>query len=246
MLFIVPDDQDETLDIPNLGDSDSPSGRKAVLDDAETTISTKKVDLDLDDAPFLEEEEEEEELLEEEQFELPTELGDSKDKKGLKDLLKNKFVLIGGASVLALALAAFFFLGGDSKPEEPVEEPVQVEEEQPAQEVVTEEVPEEVPGEVLVKLDPFLVEQRDAEGNLRFLEISLVFSTPEQMLADNLTRETPTVRYALFYYLRSKDLSILTDQNNVDNLKNELLSVVNQYMVTGQFETLLFEQYLVK
>lgn len=247
MLFIVPDDSDETLDLPAQGaDDEDLSGAKAVLDDAETTKSTQKVDLDLDDAPFLEEEEEEEELLEEEEFKLPTEIDEKKDKKSVLDLLKNKFVIIGGGSVFALILIAFFFLGGDDKPEEPIVEEEIVVEEMIEEEVVVEEEIIAEPGEILVKLDPFLVEQRDTEGTIRFLEISLVFSTQEQMLANNLTRETPTVRYALFYYLRSKDLSILTDQKNVDSLKTELLSVTNQYMVTGQFETLLFEQYLVK
>ncbi|MBU1248583.1 MAG: flagellar basal body-associated FliL family protein [Proteobacteria bacterium] len=247
MLFIVPDEPDETLAPGTESASLDPgAARKAQLDDSETTKSTKKVDLDLDDAPFLEEEEEEEELLEEEEFQLPSATSAPKEKKELPAILKNKFLYIGLFAMLLLGGAAFFLLSGDSTqppvaqapaPEEPV-----------APEVVAEEAPavEPAPGETLIKLDPFLIEQHDAADTLRFLEISLVYSTTNPSLADNLVRETPTVRYALFYYMKSKDLAFLTDQANVDNLKLELLNVTNQYMVQGEFETLLFEQYLVK
>lgn len=252
MLFIVPDEPDETLDAPTGGGAtlDPGSARKAQLDEAETTKGTQKVDLDLDDAPFLEEEEEEEELLEEEeQFELPGADKPPKEKKELPAILRNKFLYMGIAAVLLLGLAAFFLLGGEDAPPPPpvAEQPTPEPEPEPTVEQAPQPEPEpEVPGEMLVRLDPFIIEQRDQQGELRFLEISLVFSTTNPDLADNLTRETPTVRYALFYYLRSKDLAFLTDQENVDNLKKELLSVANQYMVNGQFETLLFDQYLVK
>ena len=60
MVLLVPDDADEiTEDVTD----DSTSGQpKAQLDDSEASKATQKVDLDLDDAPFLEDEEEEEEI----------------------------------------------------------------------------------------------------------------------------------------------------------------------------------------
>ncbi len=244
MLFIVADEPDETLEAQE-GEGaslDTATARKAQLDDAETSKVTQKVDLDLDDAPFLEEDEDEEELLEEEQFELPSDAASPKEKKSPLDLLRNKFVLGGAAVAVLIVGVIFFLLTGDDAPDTVAKQPI-------AQPVETpEETIEEVadPGQMLVKLDPFIIEQRDATGALRFLEISLVFSTTDPNIAQNLTRETHTVRYALFYYMKNKDLSFLTDQENVDNLKKELLSVTNQYMVAGEFETLLFEQYLVK
>ncbi|MGE4505557.1 MAG: flagellar basal body-associated protein FliL [Desulfovibrionaceae bacterium] len=250
MLFIVPDEPDETLETPAGGASLDPgSSRKAQLDDSETTRGTQKVDLDLDDAPFLEDEEEEEELIEEEAPPaLPLSPPEPKPKRALPPILKNKFLWIGVAAVLLLGGGAWFLLSGGDAPPEPAAEQAPAPEPEPAAELppAEAELPPAAPGELLVKLDPFLIEQRDSQGKLRFLEVSLVFSTTDPMLADNLTRETPTVRYALFYYLRSKDLAFLTNQENVDNLTTELLSVTNQYMVNGQFETLLFDQYLVK
>ncbi len=243
MLFIVADEPDETLETKKGEDAspDNATARKAQLDDTETSKAIQKVDLDLDDAPFLEEDDDEEELLEEEQFELPSDGTGSKEKKDPLDLLRNKFVFGGAAAAMLIIIGALFFLlSGDNAPAPPVVE-------QPVVEQPTAEMEEPVdPGQMLVRLDPFIIEQRDATGTLRFLEISLVFSTTDPNIAQNLSRETPTVRYALFYYMKNKNLEFLTDQENVDNLKKELLSVTNQYMVAGEFETLLFEQYLVK
>ncbi|MEF2145008.1 MAG: flagellar basal body-associated FliL family protein [Desulfovibrionaceae bacterium] len=249
MVFLVPDEQDETLEIPQNGeDSSSPSGLKAQLDDAETSRATQKVDLDLDDAPFLEEEEEEEEEILVEAPPPPLEEPSDKEKP-VPFWKQKKFVILGAGSVFFLILLLAYFLWFAKKEPEPPTQPEtsateQPVEEKPAQAVVPEEVAP--PGESLVRLDPFIIEQRDVEGELRFLEISVVFATPEIRLAENLTRETPTVRYALYYYIKNKDLQFLTDEDNTDQLKKELLSVVNQYMTAGQFETILFEKYLVR
>jgi|GEM_PF-370775 flagellar FliL protein len=255
MVFMAADEPDETLETPN-GDQESEGTLKAQLDDTETSRASQKVDLDLDDAPFLEEDEEEEEILEEEP--LPVESQEEeKKKKKVPAWLQNKLLIVGLLVGLLLGAGAFFLFSGPKEeppappvaespqpqapaepepvPEQPTEpEPVMVEEEEPP------------PGESLVRLDPFLIEQRDAEGELRFLEVSLVFATPDVGLASNLTRETPTVRYALYYYMRNKDLQFLTDEENTEQLKKELLAVVNQYMSAGRFETILFEEYLVR
>ena len=239
MLFIVADDADDLL-----GDDGAPRP-KAQLDDSEASRAARKVDLDLDDAPFLEDEEEEEEAIDEAPPVAAPALdtGPKKEKKPLPAWLTNKFLYIGIGVALALFLGIWFLFlrPGASKPT-PKEEPKPEVVEQAKQP----EVPPEVKHDNLVKLDPFLIEAKDKDGQTRFLEISLVFATPDQFLADNLVRLTPTVRYALYYYMHSKDLTFLTDEENSENLKKELLAVVNQYMSSGRYETVLFEEYVVK
>ncbi|CCH47418.1 flagellar basal body-associated FliL family protein [Pseudodesulfovibrio piezophilus] len=244
MVLLVPDDSEDLAE-EVFGTSDDSGQPKAQLDDGEASKATQKVDLDLDDAPFLEDEEEEEDELAFSEEETP--LLEEKKKSGFdfKSLLKNKMVLAFGGIILLLIVVIIILLfrspeETESPPPPPpqVEEPVQ-------QEIIPEEVVEETP-EILIRLDPFLIEQRDKDNTIRFLEVRIVVSTLEDGLARQFKQETYTVRNALFYYLKNKDLQFLSDKNNSDKLKKELLAIINQYMGFGQFDTLLFEQYLVR
>ena len=234
MVLLVPDDAEDV--------TDAPAERKAELDDAAASKATQKVDLDLDDAPFLEDEDEEEEI-EEVEVETPflTE-DDSKPKPGLAALLKNKFVIMGlGVILLLLVVIVILLLREPEAPPPPPPPPVE--------ETIPEPPPEpEVPEtpQIIIKLDPFLIEQKDESGAIRFLEVSILLSTEDEGLARQFKQETFAVRNALYYYLKNKDLQFLSDKENSEKLKKELLVIINQYMGFGQFDTLMFEQYLVR
>lgn len=246
MLFIVPDDSDETqTPAENGGEESAPL--KAQLDDGGgTSRATKKVDLDLDDAPFLEEEEEEEAAPEPVQEEIAPE--PEKEKRPLPAWLKNKFLWIGLVALLLVSGVAvkFLFFRKAEAPAPPPPLPVEEKKpEQPPPPPVEKPKPKEE-GETILRLEPFMVEQRDKEGNIRFVNVRLVFNTKDPRMATNFTQETLTIRNAVYYYLKNKDLQFLADEKNSERLKTELLAVVNQYMGAGQFETLLFEDYVVK
>ncbi|MGE4421303.1 MAG: flagellar basal body-associated protein FliL [Pseudodesulfovibrio sp.] len=233
MVLLVPDDAEDV--------TDAPAERKAELDDAAASRATQKVDLDLDDAPFLEDEDEEEDI-EEVEVETPfrTE-DDGKPRAGLVALLKNKFVLMGLGVILVLLVIIVILLLRE--PEAPPPPPPA-----PAEETQIPEAPPEPPKtpEIIVKLDPFLIEQQDESGKIRFLEVSILLSTEDDGLARQFKQETFAVRNALYYYLKNKDLQFLSDKENSEKLKKELLVIINQYMGFGQFDTLMFEQYLVR
>lgn len=237
MVLLVPDDSDE------VAEAASEAQPKAQLDDSEASKATQKVDLDLDDAPFLEDEEEEEEIAEVAE-ETPM-LQDEEDEESgpglLANLLRNKLFLISSGIILILLVVIVILLIREPEaPPLPPEEPIA--ETQPEQ---TEPVVEEIP-EVIIRLDPFLIEQKDTQGKIRFLEVRILVSTDDEGLAKQFKQETYTVRNALFYYLKNKDLQFLSDKENSDKLKKELLAIINQYMGFGQFETLMFDQYLVR
>lgn len=235
MVLLVPDD-DVTEEASSA--SDQP---KAQLDDSEASKATQKVDLDLDDAPFLEDEEEEEIVeAEDETPMLDEEDEEGPESPGLAALFKNKIVLIGGGIILVLLIVIVILLLREPEAPPPPPPPP-TEEEQPEPEPVVEEAPE-----ILIRLDPFLIEQTDKEGQIRFLEVRILLSTVEEDLAKQFKQETYTVRNALFYYLKNKDLQFLSDKENSEKLKKELLAIINQYMGFGQFETLMFDQYLVR
>lgn len=238
MLFIVPDDSDETREAP-----EAAGQIKAQLDEGESAgRETKKVELDLDDAPFLEEEEEEEVV--EEAIPQP-QLEEEKPPRQAPAWLKNKFLWIGLAVALVLISVVVKFLFFNKPAPVP---PPSVEEQkaEPAPPPPVEEAKPKDEGETILRLDPFWVEQKDKNGDIRFLVVRIVFSTKDQNLAKNLTQETITVRNAVYYYLKNKDLQFLADEKNAERLKKELLTVVNQYMGAGQFENFLFEEYVVK
>jgi len=236
MVLLVPDDSTDELGIEESGQP------KAQLDDSEASRATQKVDLDLDDAPFLEDEDEEEPVAMVEETPLLAEEEDEGPKLNIKALLTNKMVLIFIGIILILVAVIIYLAAREPEPApQPAPEPVQ--EVAPAPEPEPEVV--ESP-DILIRLDPFLIEQRDKDNNIRFLEVRIVISTTEEGLSRQFKQETYTVRNALYYYLKNKDLQFLSDEDNSEKLKKELLAIINQYMGFGQFDTLLFEQYLVR
>jgi len=219
---------------------------KALLDTEELreqgpSGASDKVELDLEDAPFLEEEEEE--------LPAPAQttglvLPESDEKPSLLELVKrHKFKVIGVGSVLFLLfLVAFYFLFfRASAPAPDLAAEPQAATAEPAPE------PEEpAPAEHVVALEPFWVEHHTDNGTIRFLHCRFSAATTDEKLAWEVGHKKIVLRDAIFYYLKNKDLTFLTDKNNVETLKKDLLSVMNQYLSTAQLDTLLIEEYLVK
>ncbi|WP_419788083.1 flagellar basal body-associated FliL family protein [Pseudodesulfovibrio sp.] len=242
MVLLVPDDPEEVTD--DTASEDVGGGQaKAQLDDTEASRATQKVDLDLDDAPFLEDEEEEEDISSVEEEEIPL-LDEGKKESSLdfKALLRNKLFLVATGIILILLIVITILLLREPEappPPPPPPPPTEAPKPEPTPQ------PEEKP-EILIRMDPFLIEQRDKEDKIRFLEVRVVVSTQDDGLARQFKQETYTVRNALYYYLKNKDLEFLSDKDNSDKLKTELLAIINQYMGFGEFDTLLFERYLVR
>ncbi len=239
MVLLVPDDSEDVTEEVN--DTSQDSGHpKSQLDDSEASKATQKVDLDLDDAPFLEDEEDEEELISKEEEETPL-LEEPKESSGFdfKALLRNKLFLIAVGVILLLLVIIFILLLRE--PDAPPPPPPPTVEEPTKKKDIVDEKPE-----IIIRLDPFLIEQRDKDNKIRFLEVRIAVSTLEEGLAKQFKQETYTVRNAIYYYLKNKDLQFLSDKENSDKLKKELLTIINQYMGFGQFDSLLFEQYLAR
>lgn len=223
---------------------------KALLDaeelaDTDVSLDRDKVELDLDDAPFLEEEEEEEEPAPADDLE--EDEGEEKEARarGVKALLeairrdKRLMAAVIGGAVLFLGLLLTLLLWPSKEAPPPVD-PLGL----PSESALTEEPPP--PPEHIVALKPFLVEHVTEEGEVRLLYCKFSVTTENEKLAWEITHKRLTLRDAIFYYLKNKDLRFLTDTTQVEQLKKDLLSVINQYLNVGQIETLLIEEYLVK
>lgn len=242
MVLLAPPDDDLTPDAAG-------ADKKAELDTEELAgnlpKASQKVELDLEDAPFLDEEDEADEASATPSAPAaPVSLeAGSKTKRELPAWLKDKRILAGiaGALVLAIALALFLLLK-PRKAEEPAPPPEAVQEK-------TEEqapAPEPVLADILVKVEPFTVELKDTKGEIRFLTCRFTLVTKNPQMEFEIKQKMTILRDAVYYYLKNKSLIFLADKNNAEALKVDLLSVVNQFLSSDQLETILIEQYLVK
>ena len=216
---------------------------KAKLDDSELSDdlpkALQKVDLDLDDAPFLEEEPEETAPAAAEEpgpTIAPAAEAPGKSKRKL-------LVIVGLALVLVVGGALFFLL------KKPVAPPVEAPPVEAPPPLVPLEPPPEPPKprqEIVMGMEPFLIELTDAEGRTRFLTIRFTAVTTDPAVELEFKRNRIVVRDAVYYYLKNKSLAFLTDKNNADMLKKDVLSVINQFVGAQPLDNLLIEDLLVK
>jgi len=230
------------------GTAGSPAGGKnqsdAMIDTSEPSRGSQKVELDLEDAPFLEEEEEvaPEPVKPKESVAL-----DSEPEKKPTAIWRNKKILIiAGAALVALvviAVLAKLFLFKGKTAEAPNAPPHAAAKESP--EANATQAKPELP-EIQVRMEPFWVEQKGEGEEVRFLIVRILLTTTDQSISKEFVGKRLAARNAIFYYLKNKDVQFLTDEHNVDKLKSELLLVINQYVTDGKFDTLMFEEYVVK
>jgi len=234
MLFIVPD----------MDDFPEEQKEKALLDAEElkgpdvSTLDKDKVELDLDDAPFLDEEEVEEEKPAAVDAPAVKQIDDQP--KGLKKLLANKKILYGaiGGLVLIIGLVVWLLLP-KKKAVEPPPLPPPVVEKKPEPEPPK-------PDEVKIVFEPFWVELPDEKGTPRLLVCKFITTTANQALQTEIEAKTLVLRDAMYYYLKNKNLTFLTDKKNSDLLKRDMLAVMNQYLEFDELKDILIEEYLVK
>lgn len=237
MLFLVPDDPPENSPDQNAQAENEQNQDGTKLDDGtgdQPDRGREKVELDLDDAPFLDEEEEEEEdsgkKKEREEKQKKTEEEDKPTGAS-----KKWWIIAGIAALLLLvAVSLFFFLGEkETRPEKP-ETKKEKKVEQPQKE------PQES-----IALKKFQVPHETENGTV-FLTCRFTMATDSSKLAWEINRKRTVLRDAMFYYLKKKDLTFLRDKQNADNLKKDLLSVINQYLSNGELSELLIEEYFIK
>lgn len=245
MTLLVPDTEIEE-DLASVLDG-ADAEVKAELDAEELTQGLpkeqQKVELDLEDAPFLDDDEDEEEEEEAEEEQVSLEEPEPDDGKPV--WFKNKKIVIPAAAgllLLIVALVAYLLLSpSPEQTAEPAPETTAVESEMPP----PPEPEEPEVQEYLVPLAPFWVEQKQ-EDAIRFLVCQFTAVTTNEKLSFEITQKTTILRDAIYYYLRNKDLTFLSDKKNAQALKSDVLSVVNQYLSVDRLEQLLIEQYLVK
>jgi flagellar FliL protein len=198
----------------------------------------KKVQLDLDDAPFLQEKEQASPPAEggvPSGQGLPEGTENTAPKQGIG---KKKLAVLAGAVLLLVAALAggwWFFLreparlSSDAKPE------VIVVPSKPAAQAAPDYIRE---------FSPFLVYHSDGAEVGRFLVCKFATLTKVQNLNREMDQKMLPLRDAVYYYLRSKTPEYLTNSGSLPEIKKDLTAVINHYLTQGQIEDILFESYL--
>lgn len=235
------------VDVPESPDAAEPR----TADDA-SSKAAQKVELDLDDAPFLQgesskppQEAKAPPAASKNAQELPP-LGPPKPLSFKDRLLANKkrLLLAGGALVVLIGggiSAAFFLFRTPVPPALPEPETIRV---------VVPGSPPPLPAAPVAPYqltwDSFWVEQRDPEGVIRFLICAFTIPTDSAQLYTEMQAKKVILRDAVFYYLRNRPFMLFSDPEKVTALKRDLMTVINEHVASGKVEEIFIENYLVK
>lgn len=196
--------------------------------------SLRKVELDLDDAPFLKEQEPPPPPARKEDAPLQaTEEAPPPNKK-------KKLLIIAAAAALVVVLVAaaaiwwFVLRTPPPPPPDPIKPEVIV--------VPTPKTPA-AQSDSVKELAPFVIPRQTAKG-ARFLicKFSTVSQSPR--VGMEIDQKLIPLRDALYYYLSSKTDEFLLDPANAPTIKKDLGGVLNDYLTQGRIEDILFESYL--
>ena len=204
-----------------------------------------KVQLDIDDAPFLQEAEtppppppQTDQVDEQLEISPPP----AEDKAANK---KKKLIIISAAMLILLLAGG----GGGTlwwfvlrTPPSPLPAP---------QTVVVPSTPKDTaPADFLIPLAPFWLElpgdsPRD-KGKIFFLVCKFTAIAKSEAVIQEAQNKITVIRDALYFYLKNKNYDFLTDPSNTQTIKNDLTSVINGYLAGGKVDDMLFERYLTK
>lgn len=210
-----------------------------------------KVELDIEDAPFLEEEEEERKPPPPPVPQAMKELAKPKQTKSkeippfLQRLMQNKrrLAIVAGVAICILLAPVILLLvtGNGEEMPPPVAEATQAVP-APVPELPLEPAP---PAVHLYQSSPYFVETRGSDGEIRFLRCAFTLSTENRMLFMELQQKRLILRDAVYHYLSNKPLAFLSDKTQLEGMKLDLLSVMNEHVTADKLHELYFEEYVI-
>ncbi len=209
--------------------------------DPKSSRAQKKVELDLDDAPFLDWSEDDEEEAEETDPEAwkEEEAGEQDDERSA--LSRRKWVLLGSVSGLLLLGLALVLIWMAKSPESTSKSASRMQGRAASE---TRGEKQQAEGKKL-DLRPFWVEYKQGD-RLRYLHFEFALGLDQAGLAWEVKRKIPLLRDGVFYYLKNKGLAFLSEKENVQQLKEDLRGVLNQNLSQGQIKDILIQRYVVE
>ena len=223
---------------------------------AEDAADSLKVELDIEDAPFLEEEEPEDAPQPEKSnpaLQKNKAAQGEAEKKGLRGVLrkllgnKKRLGLVAGAAIFLLLAPIGFLLLTNNRTALPPPEPAQ----SSAPPAAPEKAPEASPPPPLpdrryvFESAPYLVPLRGSEGEPRFLHLRYTVETENPSVFSELQARSIPIRDAVYHYLSKKPPTLLSNEEQVKLLRSDLINVINQLLGTDKITELNFQEYLI-
>lgn len=203
--------------------------------------ASQKVQLDIDDAPFLLTPEEETPPPALREDDLPAAEGDDEE-AAQKRARKKQLLLRGAAGVIVLMVVGaavwWFFFSTPSATIAPA---------QPEPTIIVVPSPKTVAGppEFKIEFAPFMVEQRDG-NEVHFLQARFTGISQSEAVIREAQNKRLVLRDSIYYYLRNKTHQYLVDPANTMTIKQDLLDIVNGSLSQGKMDDILLVNYITK
>jgi flagellar FliL protein len=218
----------------------------------------QKVELDLDDALFLEFEEKEEAPPPPPELPEPEALPSASLADAPAGSRRKKLWIFGIAAVICLFLGGggtYFFMKtaldqtdkqADQAAETPQGRPAPLEP-APAETDASKGQSEQTRpvASITYALEKFQVEYTQ-DDQFRLLTCRLSIPGVTEIMGLELQAKSVLVRDGVYRYLRNSSLSFLNDPANADKLKADIVAVINRHLKSGQISEITFEEYVVK
>lgn len=202
--------------------------------------ASQKVQLDIDDAPFLMAFDDIPALASS-SGSLPA-VAEVSEEESRKQARKKRIIQLCAIGLLVILIAAiafwYFVLSSTPPPTAPsLVEPT----------VIVVPSPKSTAGPVEFKIEfaPFMVEQHDAT-TVRFLQARFTGISRDEGTMVEARAKALVLRDAIYYYLRNKKHEYLTDSVNTPTIKQDLLDIVNGCLTQGKMEDILLVNYIMK
>ncbi len=199
--------------------------------------AAQKVQLDIDDAPFLHTPEEAPPPVLSDD---PLPVMDVEEEPLPSGARKKRLVvggIIAGVVLVAIAAAAWWFWGtpppaGPARPEPTV---------------IVVPSPQSVTGTPQYKIEfaPFMVEQRDGD-EVHFLQARFAGISQSEEVINEAKNKQLVLRDSIYYYLRNKTHEYLVDPANALTIKQDLQDIVNGSLSLGKMDDILLVNYIIK
>ncbi len=105
---------------------------------------------------------------------------------------------------------------------------------------------EEPPPALTKKLDPFIVDIKDAEGDLHHIKVGIAVELKAEVKEEEFDKYIPRARDTALGFLRTLEFSKVTDPNEFDVIREELGKRVTDAVGEARANKVLFTDFVVQ